>query len=64
MTMNMKKVYISPTSQVVLLDMQQMLAASPGSDVNGNITAPGDSQLSREHDGFNASGYWDTTEND
>lgn len=58
----MKKQYIRPTAQVVLLDMQQMLAASPGGDVNGNITAPGESQLSREQDGFNASGYWDTTE--
>ena len=62
--MNMKKVYIRPTAQVVLLDMQQVLAASPGGDVNGNITAPGDSQLSREHDDFNASGYWDTTVDD
>lgn len=60
----MKKQYISPNAQVVLLDMQQMLAASPGGDVNGNITAPGESQLSREHDDFNVSGYWDTTEND
>lgn len=56
----MKKRYISPTSQVVLLDMQQMLALSPG--VDGNVTAPGESQLSREYEGFGASEYWDTSE--
>lgn len=60
--MNMKKRYISPTSQVVLLDMQQMLALSPGSGVDGGITAPGESQLSREYEGFGASEYWDTSE--
>ncbi len=60
--MNMKKRYISPTSQVVLLDMQQMLASSPGSGVDGSVTAPGDSQLSREYEGFGASEYWDTSE--
>ncbi len=60
--MNMKKRYISPTSQVVLLDMQQMLASSPGSGVDGNVTAPGESQLSRESDDFGASEYWDTSE--
>uniref|UniRef100_UPI003FEFE4B6 hypothetical protein n=1 Tax=Alloprevotella sp. TaxID=1872471 RepID=UPI003FEFE4B6 len=58
----MKKRYISPTSQVVLLDMQQMLALSPGSGVDGSVTAPGDSQLSREYEGFGASEYWDTSE--
>ena len=58
----MKKRYISPTSQVVLLDMQQMLASSPGSGVDGSVTAPGDSQLSREYEGFGASEYWDTSE--
>ena len=58
--MNMKKRYISPTSQVVQLDMQQMLALSPG--VDGNVTATGDSQLSREYEGFGASEYWDTSE--
>ena len=60
--MNMKKRYISPTSQVVLLDMQQMLALSPGSGVEGSVTAPGESQLSREYEGFGASEYWDTSE--
>lgn len=62
--MNMKKRYISPTSQVVLLDMQQMLAASPdaGTKVDGSTTVSGDSQLSRESDSFGASGYWDTAE--
>lgn len=62
--MNMKKRYIRPTSQVVLLGMQQMLAASPnaGSSVDGSTTAPGESQLSRESDGFGASEYWDTAE--
>ncbi len=60
--MNMKKRYISPTSQVVLLDMQQMLASSPGSGVDGSVTAPGESQLSREYEGFGASEYWDTSE--
>ena len=35
----MKKRYISPTSQVVLLDMQQMLALSPGNGVDGNVRA-------------------------
>ena len=58
----MKKRYISPTSQVVLLDMQQMLASSPGSGVDGSVTAPGESQLSREYEGFGASEYWDTSE--
>lgn len=62
--MNMKKRYISPTSQVVLLDMQQMLALSPGSEVDGSVTAPGESQLSREYDDFGASEYWDTSEDD
>lgn len=60
--MNMKKRYISHTSQVVLLDMQQMLALSPGSGVDGSVTAPGESQLSREYEGFGASEYWDTSE--
>lgn len=60
--MNMKKRYISPTSQVVLLDMQQMLALSPGSGVDGSVTATGESQLSREYEGFGASEYWDTSE--
>lgn len=60
--MNMKKRYISPTSQVVLLDMQQMLALSPGSGVDGSVTAPGESQLSREYEGFGSSEYWDTSE--
>lgn len=63
--MNMKKRYISPTSQVVLLDMQQMLALSTGNDgtkVDGSQTATGDSQLSREYEGFGASEYWDTSE--
>lgn len=60
--MNMKKRYISPTSQVVLLDMQQMLALSPGSGVDGSVTALGESQLSREYEGFGASEYWDTSE--
>lgn len=60
--MNMKKRYISPTSQVVLLDMQQMLASSPGSGVDGSVTAPGESQLSREYESFGASEYWDTSE--
>ena len=58
----MKKRYIIPTSQVVLLDMQQMLALSPGSGVDGSVTAPGESQLSREYEGFGASEYWDTSE--
>lgn len=64
MTMNMKKRYIRPTSQVVLLDVQQMLAASPtaGTKVDGSTTASGESQLSRESDGFGASEYWDTAE--
>lgn len=60
--MNMKKRYISPTSQVVLLDMQQMLALSPGSGVDGSVRAPGESQLSCESDDFGASEYWDTSE--
>ncbi len=60
--MNMKKRYISPTSQVVLLDMQQMLALSPGNGVDGNVRAPGETQLSREYEGFGASEYWDTSE--
>ena len=60
--MNMKKRYISPTSQVVLLDMQQMLALSPGNGVDGNVRAPGESHLSREYEGFGASEYWDTSE--
>lgn len=60
--MNMKKIYIRPTSQVVLLDMQQMLALSPGSGVDGSVTAPGESQLSREYEGFGANEYWDTSE--
>ena len=60
--MNMKKRYISPTSQVVLLDMQQILASSPGNGVDGSVTAPGGSQLSREYDGFGASEDWDTSE--
>lgn len=60
--MNMKKRYISPTSQVVLLDMQQMLALSPGQGVDGSVHAPGESQLSREYEGFGASEYWDTSE--
>lgn len=60
--MNMKKRYIRPTFQVVLLDMQQMLALSPGSGVDGSVTAPGESQLSREYEGFGASEYWDTSE--
>ena len=62
--MNMKKRYIRPTSQVVLLDMQQMLALSPGNEgtkVDGSLTAPGESQLSREYEGFGASEYWDTS---
>ena len=60
--MNMKKRYISPTYQVVLLDMQQMLALSPGNGVDGSVTATGESQLSREYEGFGASEYWDTSE--
>lgn len=60
--MNMKKRYISPISQVVLLDMQQMLALSPGQGVDGSATAPGESQLSRDYDGFGASECWDTSE--
>lgn len=60
--MNMKKRYISPTSQVVLLDMQQMLALSPGNGVDGSVTASGETQLSREYDGFGASEDWDTSE--
>lgn len=42
--------------------MQQMLALSPGSGVDGNVRAPGESQLSRESDDFGASEYWDTSE--
>ena len=60
--MNMKKRYISPTSQVVLLDMQQMLALSPGQGVDGSVTASGETQLSREYDDFGASEDWDTSE--
>ena len=64
--MNMKKQYIRPTAQVVLLEMQQIMALSPGagSGVNGNISASGDSQLSQEYDDFNASEYWGSTVDD
>lgn len=59
----MKKEYINPELQVVLLNMQQpLLAGSIGEDVVGNEVADGDTQLSRLIDEFQIEeGEWDTT---
>ena len=59
----MKKEYITPELQVVLLNMQQpLLAGSIGEDVVGNEVADGDTQLSRLIDEFSIEeGEWDTT---
>lgn len=59
----MKKEYINPELQVVLLNMQQpLLAGSIGEDVVGNEVADGDTQLSRLIDEFSIEeGEWDTT---
>lgn len=44
--MKMKKEYIIPETQVVLLNMQQhLLTGSQGDVVDGNIDAPGGDQL-------------------
>ena len=44
----MKKEYINPELQVVLLNMQQhLLAGSVGEDIVGDTVADGDTQLSR-----------------
>ncbi|SFW43773.1 hypothetical protein SAMN02910409_2275 [Prevotellaceae bacterium HUN156] len=59
----MKKEYINPELQVVLLNMQQhLLAGSVGEDIVGDTVADGDTQLSRLIDEFsNEEGEWDTT---
>lgn len=59
----MKKEYINPELQVVLLNMQQpLLAGSIGEDVVGDEVADGDTQLSRLIDEFSIEeGEWDTT---
>ena len=59
----MKKEYINPELQVVLLNMQQhLLAGSVGEDIVGDTVADGDSQLSRMIDEFQIEeGEWDTT---
>lgn len=59
----MKKEYINPELQVVLLNMQQhLLAGSVGEDIVGDTVADGDSQLSRMIDEFSIEeGEWDTT---
>ena len=59
----MKKEYINPELQVVLLNMQQpLLAGSLGADVVGDEVADGDTQLSRLIDEFSIEeGDWDTT---
>ena len=59
----MKKEYINPELQVVLLNMQQhLLAGSGGEDIVGDTVADGDTQLSRLIDEFsNEEGEWDTT---
>ena len=59
----MKKEYINPELQVVLLNMQQhLLAGSVGEDIVGDTVADGDSQLSRLIDEFSIEeGEWDTT---
>lgn len=58
----MKKEYINPELQVVLLNMQQhLLAGSVGEDIVGDTVADGDSQLSRLIDEFSIEeGEWDT----
>ena len=58
----MKKEYINPELQVVLLNMQQhLLAGSVGEDIVGDTVADGDTQLSRLIDEFsNEEGEWDT----
>ncbi len=59
----MKKEYINPELQVVLLNMQQhLLAGSVGEDIVGDTVADGDTQLSRLIDEFQVEeGEWDTT---
>ena len=59
----MKKEYINPELQVVLLNMQQhLLAGSVGEDIVGDTVADGDTQLSRLIDEFQVEeGDWDTT---
>lgn len=59
----MKKEYINPELQVVLLNMQQpLLAGSIGEDVVSDEVADGDTQLSRLIDEFSIEeGEWDTT---
>ena len=59
----MKKEYINPELQVVLLNMQQhLLAGSVGEDIVGDTVADGDTQLSRFIDeSSNEEGEWDTT---
>ena len=59
----MKKEYINPELQVVLLNMQQhLLAGSVGEDIVGDTIADGDTQLSRLIDEFSIEeGEWDTT---
>ena len=59
----MKKEYINPELQVVLLNMQQpLLAGSVGEDIVGDTVADGDTQLSRLIDEFQIEeGEWDTT---
>ena len=59
----MKKEYINPELQVVLLNMQQpLLVGSIGEDVVGDEVADGDTQLSRLIDEFSIEeGEWDTT---
>ena len=58
----MKKEYINPELQVVLLNMQQhLLAGSVGEDIVGDTVADGDTQLSRLIDEFQIEeGEWDT----
>ena len=51
----MKKIYITPSVEVVKISVAQMLASSPiGTDVNGD--APGGSE------GFSREGYFDEEE--
>ena len=59
----MKKEYINPELQVVLLNMQQpLLVGSIGEDVVGDEVADSDTQLSRLIDEFSIEeGEWDTT---
>ena len=59
----MKKEYINPELQVVLLNMQQhLLAGSVGEDIVGDTVADGDTLLSRLIDEFQIEeGEWDTT---